>query len=193
MPSSVDILAAVLVKNADDPAVGNEYDPNAKPVHPAPPEGPAATPKPAAPPAAPPSSRWKPSNYIRTNPKTTALMALATALTAGGASAAWPGGSLADEVDRNPSGVLGSALKPVADAVVDGGGAVIDRIRDPFKGVSGVNPNSLPAPAPEKPGMLQQYWKNLKGGDPTTMIGTGAAALLAGVLAHNLLKKRTKR
>jgi hypothetical protein len=41
--------------------------------------------------------------------------------------------------------------------------------------------------------MLERYWDRLKGGDAGTVAATGGAALLAALLTHNLLKKRSKR
>jgi hypothetical protein len=103
------------------------------------------------------------------------------------------GDSAAREVDRKGNNPLIQGAASLMDKGEAAGKAVVDRVADPFGGSLGDDPNSRPIVPPAKPGMLDTYWKNLKAGDPTTMIGTGAAALLAAVLTHNLLKKRSKR
>lgn len=77
------------------------------------------------------------------------------------------------------------------NAAIDAAGAATERMRDPFK--------DTPARKPE-PTLLEragdvagQYWRNLKSGDPLTIAGTGTAAILAGVLTHQLLKKKRAR
>lgn len=174
MPAA-SVLKTILLKNAADGAVASDLKP-ATPVHTAP-EG-----------AVKPWLKGNAGATIKANP----VKSLATILATGAGSyfggKALLGDSLAKEVDRNGN----NPVVQGAAGLIDAGGAVADRVADPFKGVGGTDPNSLPAP-PAKPGMLENYWNKLKSGDTATVAGTGAAALLAAVLTHNLLKKRSKR
>lgn len=118
--------------------------------------------------------------------------ALIAALAAGGylGGKAAVGDSMARAVDRNGHAPLIQGASNAMDAGDAAATAAAERVKDPFAGVGSVDPNSLPAAKPQAPGVLDSYWGKLKSGDPATVAGTGASALLAGVLTYNLLKKR---
>lgn len=128
--------------------------------------------------------------------KASPVRSIAAMLAAGGGSymggKAVLGDSLAKEVDRQGNSPIVQGAADLLDKGEAAGKAVGDRAADPFKGALGTDPNTLPAKKPES-GVLEGYWNKLKSGDTATVAGTGAAALLAAVLTHNLLKKRGKR
>lgn len=101
---------------------------------------------------------------------------------------------------------ISTAAEAVGGAMVDSaravGGGIADTAQAGADAAHGLFDKSKKGPAttdeiaaatPKRTGMVDKYVKNLKSGDPTTLVGTGAVAVLAGLLTHNLLKKRNKR
>lgn len=98
-------------------------------------------------------------------------------------------------------GLLGQYWDEAKSMAGSAGGAIADAAQAGADKLHGLFSNAQTGPATKAeidarksdPGMLSNYWNKLKSGDTATVAGTGAAALLAAVLTHNLLKKRSKR